>query len=446
MELHKLLRVVTVMGIVLGAQASGAQEEPKEGAVPAATLVPAKAVEDTEEGVALFDVVKELQAAREALEPLRRNAPYQEGEPLELSGGRTVLGFTALANNELAVISGKAQEYGAFAAIAGIFTKPSNNELLWLDAQGEIIRTVELPFRPAAVNAAPDGTLYVVGAGKIASFAADGSHLATADSPHVAELIKDRARFEQDIRTRREQELTSLRESITSTEENIKVLQEKPEDQRTQDEKNELAMYQESANSLRTYIAQQERQSMEAYIEANLATLREVYRVAASDDELFVVARQAGGYGFTIWRMNRDLTDAKQIIEGLAGCCGQMDVQIHDGVLFVAENAQHRVGQYDRDGKQLLTFGRANRADVLAGFGGCCNPMNTCFTAQGDVLTSESNGVVKRFRKDGQFVEIVGIAKIDDGCKNSSIAVSSDGSRLYYLDVHKGRLLVLSGR
>ena len=70
--------------------------------------------------------------------------------------------------------------------------------------------------------------------------------------------------------------------------------------------------------------------------------------------------------------------------------------------------------------------------------------MNTCFTSDGDVLTSESNGIVKRFKTDGEFVEVVGIAKIEEGCKNSSIAISSDGSRLYYFDVQQGRLLVLN--
>ena len=69
--------------------------------------------------------------------------------------------------------------------------------------------------------------------------------------------------------------------------------------------------------------------------------------------------------------------------------------------------------------------------------------MNTCFTSDGDVLTSESNGVVKRFKTDGQFVEVAGVANIEEGCKNSSIGISSDGSRLYYFDVQQGRLLVL---
>ena len=142
--------------------------------------------------------------------------------------------------------------------------------------------------------------------------------------------------------------------------------------------------------------------------------------------------------------MNRDFTDTKQIVDGLAGCCGQMDIQVHGGTVYVAENARHRVGQYDREGRLITSFGTAAREDVLKGFGSCCNPMNTCFTSDGDVLTSESNGVVKRFKTDGTLVEVVGIAQVPEGCKNSSIGISSDGSRVYYFDVQQGRLLVLN--
>ncbi len=414
---------------------------PAVRAVPIQQAVPATEADQAQDPMQQY--LRQQQAAREALEPLRKNAPYQEVEPISLPNGRQILGFTALRHNELAVISGKASEYGAVNALIQAFTKQTPNELIWLDAQGQVIRIAPLSFLPAAVNVAPDGMVFVVGDGKIAQFSADGKLVADVESPHAAAVVTDRARLENDIRARREQELKSLRENVTATEEATKVLQEKPESQRTEEEKSELEMYKQSAASLKVYVEQQEKQPLQAYIEAALTEIRQVHRVAASDKELFIVTRQMGGYGFAVWRMNRDFTDAKQIIDGLAGCCGQMDVQVHNDTLFVAENARHRVGQYDRDGNQVTSFGSATRDDVLKGFGSCCNPMNTCFTSDGDVLTSESNGVVKRFKTDGELAEVAGIAKVEEGCKNSSIGISSDGSRLYYFDVQQGRLLVL---
>lgn len=448
MWMRKLMWCVGFAAL-LGLSASSSAQEESSGAVPALLVVPAQSTAATaDDGQAAVDAAmqeyeKQVQAAREALEPLRKKAPYQECEPISLGGSRHVLGFAALDNNELIVISGAAQQYGAMNALTKMFTKSPANELIWLDADGKNLRTVELSFVPAAVNVAPDGVIFVVGDGKIASFAADGKPLETVDSPHIEALTKNQDQFVKQVRQRREDELKSLRDSVTSTEDAIKVLKEKPEDKRTAEEKAELDMYVQSAASLKTYVEQQEKQSIDDYIKASLADFRAIHRVAASKTDIYIVTRQLGGYGFAVWRMGRDFAEANQIIDGLAGCCGQMDVQVHNDTVFIAENAQHRVGLYDRDGKQVMTFGETNREDIEKGFGSCCNPMNVCFTADGDVLTSESNGVVKRFKTDGQYQEVVGVAKVVEGCKNSLIALSSDASRLYYFDVQQGRLLVL---
>ncbi|MFM7249984.1 MAG: hypothetical protein ACKO5R_08810 [Planctomycetaceae bacterium] len=127
----------------------------------------------------------------------------------------------------------------------------------------------------------------------------------------------------------------------------------------------------------------------------------------------------------------------------LAGCCGQMDVQAVAGRLVIAENSRHRVRLVGFDGEAEAQFGETSRADVTRGFGGCCNPMNTCAAADGSLLTSESNGLVKRYGVDGIFLGVVGVADVQSGCKNSSIGMSADGATLYYLDVHEGCVVVL---
>ncbi|MFM7206270.1 MAG: hypothetical protein ACKO4T_06355 [Planctomycetaceae bacterium] len=123
-----------------------------------------------------------------------------------------------------------------------------------------------------------------------------------------------------------------------------------------------------------------------------------------------------------------------------------MDVQVIGNELVIAENAAHHVAIYGLDGEPLRTFGQANRTDVRKGFGGCCNPMNACAGPDGSLLLSESNGIVKQFTPDGTLVDILGAAGVRPGCKNSSIGFSRDGSRLYYLDIENGRVLVLEKR
>jgi hypothetical protein len=120
-----------------------------------------------------------------------------------------------------------------------------------------------------------------------------------------------------------------------------------------------------------------------------------------------------------------------------------MDVQALGDRLVVAENSRHRVLLLDQEGKTIKQFGESSRTDVSKGFGGCCNPMNTCAGADGCLLTSESNGIVKRYSQAGDFQEVLGVADVTAGCKNSAIGMARDGSRLYYFDVNEGRILVL---
>lgn len=70
--------------------------------------------------------------------------------------------------------------------------------------------------------------------------------------------------------------------------------------------------------------------------------------------------------------------------------------------------------------------------------------MNLCFSKEGNLFVSESNGVVKHFTPAGKYLGIVGVAKVQPGCKNSCVAVSADESRLYYIDIYQSKIIVLT--
>lgn len=83
------------------------------------------------------------------------------------------------------------------------------------------------------------------------------------------------------------------------------------------------------------------------------------------------------------------------------------------------------------------------RAWEKASAAGRCNPMNLCFTSEGEVLVSESSGMVKRFTTSGQYVGTVGAAGVPEGCKNSAVGVSSNGDYVFYIDIRNSKILVL---
>jgi len=176
--------------------------------------------------------------------------------------------------------------------------------------------------------------------------------------------------------------------------------------------------------------------------------------IALTDKDLFVAFGSGWSLGSKskLFRLTLDLEAPKLLAEGLRGCCQRCDIVARGGVLYLAENAAHRVVLYDREGTVLGRWGERGRAD-LAGFGACCNPMNLAFDAQGALYTAESGlGRVKRYTPDGKFQGLVGYVGttrftqaggLAASCSNIAIAVTPDGARVYVMDYKDRKIRVL---
>ena len=63
------------------------------------------------------------------------------------------------------------------------------------------------------------------------------------------------------------------------------------------------------------------------------------------------------------------------------------------------------------------------------------------------IYTAEDDtGRIKRYSADGKLLGLVGAVELKPGCKNCSIAVSSDGSRVYMLDITRNLIVRLDAR
>jgi hypothetical protein len=210
------------------------------------------------------------------------------------------------------------------------------------------------------------------------------------------------------------------------------------------EEKLQLQQSQQQVKMIEVQAQAVQKKTVEQAVKELNAKLADIRTITVSDKDVFLATRMVKGYGFAVWRMTHDFKEPKQIISNLSGCCGQMDIQSKNGEVFVAENSRKRVCRYDREGKLLGSWGKDVRADPECGFGGCCNPMNLCFGKDGEVCVSESDGQVKRFAVDGKYLGLLGKADVQAGCKNSTVGISPDGSRVYYYDANKGQLVVLA--
>lgn len=153
-----------------------------------------------------------------------------------------------------------------------------------------------------------------------------------------------------------------------------------------------------------------------------------------------------------IVRFNRDLAEPMVIAQDLRGCCQRLDLVAWKDVLYVGENARHRVVKFDKDGNVLDKWGRRERDDI-EGFGSCCNPMNLYYSPKGELWTAESGlGRIKRYTPDGKFLGLVGYVgtarftqagRLSISCSNIAIGVTRDESRVYVLDYKENLIRIL---
>lgn len=340
-------------------------------------------------------------------------------------------------------------------------------EIRVLDDQGKLLRSWEISVKPEAINTAADGTTLAGGEGKLFQFSADGKVLAEVDAPHAESLRKSTRILREEAiayleRSKNLNSGSSLKARIDTYENMIAKLEKKAETEELNKQETQLlkALPLTLVSWKKQLAAQEEKEKSEeddatkkddAPSESAIATQVErmmksklrVASISTDGQSIFVATPALKGYGYAVWKLNKAMSEGTEIVTGLSGCCGQMDVQACRNGLYVAENSRKRVVRYDANGEEISQWGKSDRTG-LDGFTSCCNPMNVCFNKVGDVFTAESNtGRIKRFSADGEFLNFVGDVKLVPGCKNVSIAVTEDHSRVYMLDLTRNHIVVM---
>lgn len=266
--------------------------------------------------------------------------------------------------------------------------------------KGELLKTMPLEIKPSAICAAKDGTIFVAGDGRLLKLNATGQVLASADSPVAKHAVTISKETEDMIRQMATQENRPVAE-ITSR--------------------------------------------MKTNLERRRA---DVTGVAVTEQDVFMAVPSPTDFTYQVYRFDQSLQHPTLVVEKLRGCCGQMDIQAHDGKLWIPHNARHAVECHDRDGKQLAKFGKAGRVKA-PDFGGCCEPKNLRVLANGDVLAAESGPptCIKRFSASGEFKEVVALAdNLKGDCVRVTVEVSPDGRRYYMLDTTRDAIRVFAGK
>lgn len=380
------------------------------------------------------------------LAEIGKAATHQQAAEIKVAGvekGHTLQTLAVDQNGRVVALVAKARGYGA--PVPG-----ATGEVHVFAPDGKPVKNWRVPFHAHSINVGPDNTIYVAGDAQVAKFAPDGKPVGDpVELAHVTDLLKDQDAFKTKAAARLEKEKKQMGESMKEAkkqfEERIKKIEDKKEADRTKTEVRQLEQAKQILKSYDQSAEFYEKRTVEDVMKETIGRLRIINGIAVSDTDVFVACGETEGFGYGVWRMDRDLKNPKKVLGEIGGCCGQMDIQVQGPDLLVAENTKHQFARYSRDGKKLGSYGKRGQDTDPACFGGCCNPMNVrAASSSGDVFTAESEGVVKRFSPAGEFRGVVGTVKIGGGCKNVAIGASADGDKVYFCDQPGSRFFILA--
>ncbi|MEX0726091.1 MAG: hypothetical protein WD065_07465, partial [Planctomycetaceae bacterium] len=309
--------------------------------------------------------------------------------------------------------------------------------------EGEFKAALKTDFKPTAINVASDGTLFVGGEGHLLHMTREGEILKSSMSPNIGDYEEFKNKAVEEAKKQAEQFTEQFRDQAKTYEKQIAKIEAIDAAKRSASQTARLKALTRQKQTLDAQCEALKEQFAPADPESVVRQAMNITSLAVTDRDLFVCCRSLTGHGYEVWRTTHDFTEPEQVLTGLSGCCGQMDIQARGEHLFVAANTRFQVVAYDRDGKEQNAFGeRANSKP--SSFGGCCNPMNIRCCPNGEILAAESSiGYIKRFGADGEFLGIVGKAKIGGGCKHVAVGFDADRDAYYMMNVDKGHVCVM---
>ena len=161
------------------------------------------------------------QAARTHL-PAKVFATCEGNEGLELKD------FCLTRDGQVLTLVGPA---GVCARIIrGAAVAKGDTEVRLFNAAGEPIKQWKVDFAAEAVNIAPDGSVFLGGAGKVAKYRLDGTQLAIGEAPQMGKLLADPELL-------KEQAQEMIESERAAREERIKLLEQQLEAQKTLEKK-----------------------------------------------------------------------------------------------------------------------------------------------------------------------------------------------------------------
>ena len=330
--------------------------------------------------------------------------------------------------------------------------------LLIYSVEGKLKNSVSIDFVPTAINFSNTGIPFVAGSGKVARLTVDGSVDLVVDAPNLLsedamkeKLQRQSEKMIADMLESSESQIKRIDGQIATIKADTEEGSDEAANERRQKRNNSRLKVLEQQRELLQEMQDAQRTSYEQMFAegADVSRMKRSTGIAVAKQDLFVCLPSSDGQGYAIYRMTHDLTEPKSIIDNVRGCCGQLDIQTDGEHVVIAENSTFKVRYVDREGTDVKSFGERGQTRLsgqgsIAGWGSCCNPMNVRCLAGDEVLVAESSiGHIKRYSSNGDFLGLVGTAKIAGGCKHVAIARDKDRDWYFMMNTAGNNIAVL---
>jgi hypothetical protein len=339
-------------------------------------------------GLALLCPAQDNNAQNALLKDPAWQPALREIGSIQIGKGGTAQNFCLNRDGNLLVCCAAQADVTASAKVLG--------EIRVYSPQGKRVKTWPLPTKPQAICVGTDGLIYAAGMGQVFKLNPEGKILASVGTPGSQAKVE----VGDEIKAMLKQENRLNNAELTKTQDSLR--------------KRALS----------------------------------VSGIAVSGRDLFVAGPSAKDYTYQVYRYDTELQNPKLVVEKLHGCCDQMDIQVCDGNLWIPHNARHQVECRDREGKLLSKFG-AHGMTKPEQFGGCCEPKNLRFLANGELLAAESGPptCIKRFSKKGEYLGLLGVVRDSNGdCVRMTVEASADAKQYFLLDAPKDTIRIFGAK
>ncbi len=196
--------------------------------------------------------------------------------------------------------------------------KPANvGEVQVLDPSGQKLRSWKVNFLSTAITCAPDGTVLVAGDGKLASFDNSGNVKTELELPYVKEVLADQDKIKKKAEEQRQSQIESYEEIIKQQKKELEGLKAKDEEKLTKKEKQQIKQCDGQIKMYTQILEQQKKQKVDELVKQIVSRVKVINAVAATDKDVYVVSGETKGYGFAVWRMDRNFENPKQVLESV---------------------------------------------------------------------------------------------------------------------------------